>query len=113
MNIRFFISLAIMFLALLAFGTLIEKKIKNRKQIINTEGFRMLCPKCDTLLVEIFFPSETMDFLTKRLPMGNRICRIRKKLGEGEYWLHCYNCSQELIFNADKIREMFKENAVR
>jgi len=108
MNIRFFLSLAIMFAALIAFFTLIEKKLKNRKQIINTDGFRMLCPKCDTILMEVFFPSETIIFFTKKLAWGDRICKIKKKLREGEYWLHCYNCDQELIFDADKLREMFK-----
>lgn len=107
--LRLFISLVIMFFSLLAFFTLIEVKWKNRKKrrTKDTKGYRLLCPKCDTIVAEVLFPSETLVIHYNWFG-EQRIKKIARKLGEGEYRVYCRKCGQELIFNADDLRERIK-----
>lgn len=107
MNIlRFLTSLLITFLALTALFTLIKVKLDKREKK-NRKGFRMLCPKCDTLLVEIVFPENIAIF--HYLHFGNRIVKKRRKLTDGKYWFLCYKCGQELEFVGKDLKEMYKE----
>lgn len=113
MNIRLLISLAIMFFSLMAFFTLIEAKWKNRKRIKNTRGYKLLCPKCDTIVAEILFPSERLiihyNWHGYTRSGERRIKREARKLGEGVYRLNCRKCGQELIFDADKVRKKMEK----
>jgi len=103
MILRIIQSLVITFLALLAFGTLIEIKLKRRKR--DTRGYKLLCPLCDTVVAEVTFPSESI-YIHYWHNAFQRIQKSKRKLREGEYRIECPNqkCKRELCFMAEDIR---------